>query len=102
MPAGAMAAASRASLAAMSRVSRPVPPPLEGNDAVIIGVGTTAWLVALVVLLLAGHQLAPQNRWWIWTAATGAAFGVFAFWFVPRLKRSRVRSGERDGTREAS
>lgn len=75
----------------MSRVSRPVPPPLEGNDAKIIAAGTAAWLVALVVLLLAGHHLAPRDHWWIWTAATGAGLGLFALWFVPRLKRSRNR-----------
>lgn len=89
-----LAIATWASLAVMSKVSRPVPPPLEGNDMMIIGIGTAAWLVALIVLVLAGGHLAPQNHWWIWTAATGAGFGLFAFWFVPRLNRARARSGQ--------
>jgi hypothetical protein len=83
----------------MPRKNQPVPPPLEGNDVAIIAVGTAAWLIALAVLLLLRGQLAPQDRWWIWTAATGAAFGLFAFWFVPRLKRGRERAGEQHGTR---
>ena len=58
-------------------------------------VGTVAWAVALVVLLVLRDQIPPDQRWWIWTGATGVAMGLFALWFVPRVKRARARSAAR-------
>lgn len=57
--------------------------------------GTAAWAVALVVVLLLRDQIPAGQRWWIWTCATGVAMGLFALWFVPRVKRARARSAAR-------
>ena len=68
------------------------PPPLEANDQVVIWVGTAGWTVALVVLLIIRDSLPADQRWWIWTCGCGVAFGIFASWYVPRLKRGRARA----------
>jgi hypothetical protein len=78
------------------RPERPSPPPpLEANDQLVIWVGTAGWAVALVVLLILRDSLPPGQRWWIWTCACGIAFGIFASWYVPRLKRGRARAAAR-------
>ena len=71
------------------------PPPLEANDQVVIWVGTAGWAVALVVLLIVRDSLPADQRWWIWTCVCGMAFGIFASWYVPRLKRGRTRAAAR-------
>jgi uncharacterized membrane protein len=76
-------------------VKRPSPPPLEANDQLVTAVITAGWAVALVVLLALWEEISAGQRWWIWTAATGLAMGLFGLWFVPRLKRSRARSAAR-------
>jgi hypothetical protein len=77
------------------------PPPLEANDQLVAVVGTVAWAVALVVLLIVRSELPADSRWWIWTCVAGLALGLFAIWYVPRLKRSRARSAaSRAGDRE--
>jgi hypothetical protein len=75
--------------------SRQAPPPLEGDDRLITGIVTAAWAIALVVLVLLRAHLAPGDRWWIWTCATGLALGLFGLWYVPVLKRSRARAASR-------
>ena len=77
----------------MSRV--PAPPPLEANDLLVTAAGTAAWAVALVVLLVLRSQIPPSERWWIWTCVAGVVMGLFALWYVPRLKRARARSAAR-------
>jgi Protein of unknown function (DUF2530) len=77
------------------RADRPSPPPLEANDQVVIWVGTAGWAVALVVLLIIRDSLPADQRWWIWTCVCGVAFGIFASWYVPRLKRGRARAAGR-------
>jgi hypothetical protein len=73
--------------------ARPAPPPpLEANDQLVIGVGTAGWAIALVVLLIVRGSLPADDRWWIWTCVAGLAMGLFAFWYVPRLKRGRARA----------
>jgi hypothetical protein len=79
----------------VTRSRRPAPPPLEGNDQRGTAIGTAAWAVALVVLLVLREQIPAHERWWIWTCATGVAMGLFGLWYVPRLKRSRARAAER-------
>jgi Protein of unknown function (DUF2530) len=75
------------------RAARPdPPPPLEANDQVVIWAGTAGWAVALVVLLIIRDRLPADQRWWIWTCVCGMAFGIFASWYVPRLKRGRARA----------
>ena len=71
------------------------PPPLEANDQVVIWAGTAGWAVALVVLLIIRDSLPADQRWWIWTCVCGVAFGIFASWYVPRLKRGRARAAAR-------
>lgn len=78
----------------MPRSSLPVPPPLEGNDRLITLVITAAWAVALIVLLAVRDQLSAADRWWPWVAATGVGIGIFALFYVPRLKRSRDRAAD--------
>jgi Protein of unknown function (DUF2530) len=68
------------------------PPPLEANDQLVAVVGTVVWAVALVVLLIVRSELPAGSRWWIWTCVAGLALGLFAIWYVPRLKRSRAKA----------
>jgi Protein of unknown function (DUF2530) len=70
------------------------PPPLEANDELVVGVVTAAWAIALVVLLIVRDSLPASARWWIWTCLAGVALGLFALWYVPRLKRSRAKAAE--------
>jgi hypothetical protein len=85
------------------RAARPdPPPPLEANDQVVIWTGTAGWAVALVVLLILRDRLPADQRWWIWTCVCGMAFGIFASWYVPRLKRGRARAAARRGQESQS
>jgi uncharacterized protein DUF2530 len=79
----------------VSRTLRPAPPPLEANDQLVTAIITAAWAVALVVLLVLRDQIPASERWWIWTCVAGVAMGLFALWYVPRMKRSRDRSAAR-------
>ena len=79
----------------MTRSRRPAPPPLEANDQLVTAVGTAAWAVALVILLILREQIPADERWWIWTCAAGLAMGLFGLWYVPRLKRARGRAAAR-------
>ncbi len=81
------------------QAARPLPPPpLEADDQLVIRVLTAGWAVALVVLLVVRGSLPADQRWWIWTCVCGVAFGLFALWYVPRLKRGRARAAtDRDG-----
>ena len=85
----------------MSRTLRPAPPPLEANDQLVTAVFTAAWAVALVVLLVLRDQLPLSERWWIWTCVAGVAMGLFALWYVPRIKRARTRSAARRAQAQA-
>ena len=71
------------------------PPPLEANDQLVAGVVTAGWAIALVVLLIVRDSLPGHERWWIWTCVAGMALGLFALWYVPRLKRSRAKAAAR-------
>ena len=79
----------------MSRDRVPAPPPLEANDQLVTTVITAGWAIALVVLLVLREQIPPGQRWWIWTCVAGVVMGLFAMWYVPRLKRARARSAAR-------
>ncbi len=77
----------------MTRPRRPDPPPLQTNDVLIAAVGTVAFAVAFIVLMIV--PLASQDHWWRWVCAVGFAMGVFGCWYVPRLQRARARAAER-------
>ena len=80
----------------MSQSSGPSPPPaLEANDRLVTIVGTSGWALALIVLLIVRNRLPADARWWIWTCAAGVAMGLFALWYVPRLKRGRAQAAAR-------
>jgi len=79
----------------VSRDRVPAPPPLEANDQLVTTVITAGWAIALVVLLVLREQIPPGQRWWIWTCVAGVVMGLFAMWYVPRLKRARARSAAR-------
>jgi hypothetical protein len=85
----------------VSRTLRPPPPPLEANDELVTAIGTAAWAVALVVLLVLRNQIPASERWWIWTCVAGVAMGLFALWYVPRMKRARARSAARRAQTQA-
>ena len=85
----------------MSRTLRPAPPPLEANDQLVTGIITAAWAVALVVLLILRNQIPASERWWIWVCVAGVAMGLFALWYVPRMKRARARSAARRAQAQA-
>lgn len=81
----------------MAKPNREPPPPMEGDDRVITVTVTAGWAVALAaVLVLTGTGVLPgRDRWWVWTCALGLAMGLFGLWYVPRLKRARVRTEQR-------
>ncbi|WP_017538684.1 DUF2530 domain-containing protein [Nocardiopsis halophila] len=80
---------------------------MESDYRVPTALGTLAWTVALVVLLVRGEGLADGERWWIWVCAAGIALGVFGFFYVPYLlgrreAAERRRDGERASGSEAT
>jgi type VI protein secretion system component VasK len=85
----------------VTRKLRPAPSPLEANDRLVTAVITGAWVIGLISVLVLRDQLAPSQRWWVWTCAVGVCMGLFALWYVPRLKRSRTRAAERRAQAQA-
>jgi hypothetical protein len=77
----------------MSKQRRPEPPLLQTKDVLVAVVGTVAWAIALVVLLVVG--LPAPDRWWLWVCAAGIGIGLFGVWYIPRLHRSRAAAGTR-------
>jgi Protein of unknown function (DUF2530) len=71
------------------------PPPLEANDQLVTCIITAGWAVALIVLLIVRGSLPADARWWVWTCVAGLVLGLFALWYVPRLKRGRSRAEAR-------
>ncbi len=82
----------------MSSTRRPAPPPLEANDRLVTAVGTAAWAVALIVVLVLRDSLPAGERWWLWTCVAGLCLGIFGLWYVPRMKRARARAAERQAS----
>ena len=85
----------------MTKTQRPAPPPLEANDQLVTAIITAAWAVALVVLLVLRDRIPATERWWIWVCVAGLAMGLFALWYVPRMKRARARAARRAQAPEA-
>lgn len=66
-------------------VRRPDPEPLETNDVRTVAVGTLAWAVGLVVLLVLSVTDAVQVRgWWLVMCGCGIALGLFGLRYVSR------------------
>lgn len=83
----------------MRKPRQPDPDVHESDYRVPAAIGTAAWAVALVVLLLMGDGLPASERWWIGVCVTGIALGVFGFLYIPRLLRKRSgAAGHRSGT----
>jgi hypothetical protein len=81
-----------------------VPPPLEANDQAVTAVITAGWAVALIVVAVLRGSFPAGERWWFWTCVAGLGQGIFALWYVPRIKRARARarSAERGSRRPAA
>jgi hypothetical protein len=77
----------------MARPRRPEPAPLQTNDVLGIAMGTVAWAVALVALLLYG--LPARDQWWLWVCVAGMGLGLFGVWYTPRIHRSRAAQAAR-------
>ena len=79
----------------MRRSQEPPPPPLEANDRRVTVVGTVAWAIALMVVLVLHERIPASDRWWVWTCVAGVCMGLFALWYVPYFKRARARKAQR-------
>lgn len=62
--------------------------PVDADGVNAVALGTIAWTVALVVLLLFFRQpLADADAsWWIWVCAVGAVLGVMGLVYVTRRR----------------
>ena len=68
-----------------SPLGEPAPTaPVTVPTKVMIVVGTAAWAVALIVILLVPALHTGERSWWPWTCVTGIALGAFAWWYVGR------------------
>ncbi|MCA2228060.1 DUF2530 domain-containing protein [Nonomuraea sp. NPDC052129] len=66
----------------MKQEWRPDPEPIETNDVAAVAVGTVAWALALVALLI--FRPAAEQSWWIWTCVAGVGLGLLGLWYVHR------------------
>lgn len=76
----------------------PLPPRLLALPPVVY-VGTAAWLVACLVLLVLryGFDLGPPI--WLWTALAGSALGILGLpimWWQRTASRRGTRGSQRD------
>ena len=79
----------------MAKPYREVPPPLEGNDRAVAAIGAAVWAVALIVVFALRDHLPKGSHWWVWTCVVGVGLGLFAFFYIPYLQRSRARASRR-------
>lgn len=63
--------------------AKPEPEPIESNAPLAVLLGTFAWFLALVAILLLNQTLSePLPDWWALTCVFGIALGVFGFFKV--------------------
>ncbi|MQA03965.1 MAG: DUF2530 domain-containing protein [Streptosporangiales bacterium] len=60
------------------------PPPLRPNALLTVAIITLLWIVALVVLLVFGHLLPVDDRWWRWVCVAGIALGLIGIGYFAR------------------
>ena len=78
----------------MAPPRRPDPEPLRTDDVTAVTVGTVAWAVLLVVLLVMRDRLEDDGRGsWVWIAVAGLGLGVYGVWHVRRRRAARERAG---------
>ncbi|MDA0566636.1 DUF2530 domain-containing protein [Streptomonospora sp. S1-112] len=74
----------------MRRARKPDPEVLESDYRIPTALGTVGWFVAFAILVALGDRVPPADQWWRWVCVTGMAFGVFAYFYIPRLLRRRA------------
>lgn len=63
------------------------------NAVTVVAVGTAAWLVAFLAVLLARDELAPDHRYWLWTCLAGLVLGGFGLGIVYAQRRGARHGG---------
>ena len=77
----------------MAPPRRPDPEPLETDDVRAVTVGTVAWGVLLVVLLVSYQRLDDDGRGsWVWIAAAGFGLGLVGVRHVRRRRAALSRA----------
>ena len=77
----------------MAPPRRPDPEPLETDDVRAVTVGTIAWGVLLVVLLVSYGRLEDDGREsWVWVAAAGFGLGLVGVRHVRRRRAALSRA----------
>jgi len=84
----------------MAPPRRPDPEPLETDDVRAVTVGTVAWGVLLVVLLVSYQRLDDDGRGsWVWIAAAGFGLGLLGVHHVRRRRAALSRAVPPPGDR---
>ncbi len=68
---------------------RPDPAPLELKDAHVVALGTAAWLLALVGLLVATLAGVHVRGWWWAMAVCGVGLGLLGLRHLARREQRR-------------
>ena len=77
----------------MAPPRRPDPEPLETDDVRAVTVGTVAWGVLLVVLVVLHDRLEDDGRGsWVWVAAAGFGLGLIGVRHVRRRRAALALS----------
>lgn len=80
-------------LAVVSTTPREVPEPPHSDAVMPVTVGTAAWAVAFVVLLVLRDRLETADAtWWIWVALVGFVLGLLGCWLVRRRRDAYRRA----------
>ena len=74
---------------------QPDPEPLELDDTRVVALGTLAWAIGLLVLLVADLLGADVHGWWIAMCLCGMALGVVGLRYVARRKQALARDARR-------
>ncbi len=70
---------------------RPDPAPLETDDVRVVALGSIAWAVALVVLLVAQLGGAEVRTWWLAMCAYGSGLGFVGVRYCVRRRDAIAR-----------